>query len=278
MKILIFVSLLSSTILADSLKLSTFHSGAKLDWRTPRALIWSMYKGQDAEKPVGHVHVELQCSDPTLPYFATGMTMSNGQAIIDDIKEKGHGFQTLFNTYDGRLDESSTPPENTKFCETGQLNYLDIKISPTTCQRLSAYYQDYKRQGVEKNYGFSLRPRYREGSSCSSLAVSFMEVGGILTEEFKTAWSHQVLVPLNLLGGPGTGKHINPYWILFSPVPHPWAKPSKPHVPFHFYNPDQIHEWIGNHPLARRTDRECHTVELDMSQTPTPTEEFWLKD
>lgn len=240
----------------NSLTLYVFPSPYGLKWKNPRALAWSALRNSLAFRhhvnhSIGHVDVELDCESPTDAnqriHTFSGMTTDNSDADRTTeaaLLRQGYGLGILTESFPGRIESASDVlPQLPKRFRFGDISLLSFEISPTTCQRLLQYQDEYRQRGFGANYGLPNRPRYGEGAGCSAYATSFLEVAGLLTEEFHQAWKRSLRIPAEQIGGPTTGRHVALSEILFDPF-SAWARAEEVHQDVPAWDPDLMHRWI----------------------------------
>ena len=265
-----------------------------LDWSSPQALTYSTLINALVDKirgldiPIGHVIEDLECGT-----YHRLMGMSpDGSAEERTAILEGYGLGTMMNKYHGHLD---TTEDATKVIQSmskhGRNNFIRFQISQSTCGRLQDYIKEYEKRGLDKTYsGLNSCPLYEEGSGCSAFGASFLEVAGLLTPEFQTAWMRHLIVPYEYVGGPRTNKKVNVLKLLFSFDSH-WASDPKDGVKLDFYDPELMNLWVKKalvdvHAFTSRAfpwDPQIATLEnsegiaFDARTVPTPTGDFFRK-
>lgn len=283
-----------STVLADEVSLHLFRSPLGINWKTPWSLATSTLLNQVA--PVGdkrafsisHVFVEVKC-DSTGEHIFRGMTSATTTEERDLLFRQKYGLGIMFHTYKGLYEKDQaiiddmTPYEGSK-----RKAILTYKISPSTCERLIRYANEYEQLGYGNMYsGLQADPLKREGAGCSAFAVSFLRVGGLMSG-FEHEWQQTINVPKRLVGGPLTGAKVNLSRIIARPGIR-WNK-SEPHIPLTAWDPELMHKWVqktywetmtgnfssGSVPQLERV-KDTLTVIFDFSDRETPTGDFWIR-
>ena len=190
---------------------------------------------------MGHVDIELKATLPSgeKVQFFTGMVASNLNAKTMLFKKK-IGMGIVFHSFSGRMDG---PEDIEKYFENKErINFLCLKISAETAQKIYQYYQEYKQQKIYQYYGLSNRPLYKEGAGCSAFAVSFLQVAELMNSEVESAWSYLIKIPTKLIGPPLGKRKVNFFKLLFTYCP--WAKSDEEYKEIFFWDPDKMFNWV----------------------------------
>jgi len=109
------------------------------------------------------------------------------------------------------------------------------------------YHEEFIATGGDKHYGLVNRPLYHEGSGCSAFGASFLEVAGLLEDEFIRNFSRLRLVMTKHIGGPGTGRKVSVFKLLSKKSKYDnnrWADPDvDDYRPIFFWDPDLMFRW-----------------------------------
>jgi hypothetical protein len=285
----IFALSVAPATFAAELTLRVYPSPTGVSWKSPRRLAWSVVVNSLASSPftrpheIGHVSVELQCEGPG-PRVYAGMTSAESTTERRLLLRDQIGLGILFYTFDGKLDgEAEIRPDWEERREKGHGSWITFVIRDETCQRLRQYHAEYQARGLQQFYGLPLRPRQGEGAGCSAFAASFLELAGVLDDEFREGWSGTRLVPTRWIGG--NGRRVNLASILLRWSATRWADESEPHVPIFFWDPDMMHRWImakWKEENSRATgdaipgvERRTKGLIYDRTGVPTPTDPIW---
>lgn len=280
---------------SDELTLYFIEPPTPLDWQTPSALTLSFQKANAADDtgaPIGHIAVDLNCNSnqatPAVRIF-DGMTMADSSEVWDAL-DKGRALGVLIDNYTGMFHGDSYQEQIKEYsCNKATLNaegksrlsFLNIKIKPSTCERLVSYYQEYRQRGLDKVYGglntnpFSGDPR---GASCSVFGMSFLEVAGLYSQEFDKEWNRYLRIPEELMGTPASPISI----IKVVMQGHRWASDDQPGVTVKIPDPALMHKWIGEKIKSKDPQYQfqqlcdfSHGVSVDMTNVETPTFPIW---
>lgn len=215
-----------------------------LNWDTPASITRTTIRNEITlkDRHIGHVAIELNCEDGT--HLITGMTgdVSVAKGLL---LREGLGLGMLFYSFKGSIETTEKlKPEIEEKTQEGRISFLQFKIKNSTCKRLIQYAKEFTEKGYQVNYGLPHRPRHGEGSGCSAFGASFIELAGLMEEEFKNAWTRNLRVPEKYIGKPISDKTI-PITSLLLPLSNTrWAEENEPHKKIFFWSPDDMHEWV----------------------------------
>jgi hypothetical protein len=249
-----------------------------LSWATPKSITASTILNHLTLKNrnIGHVVVELKTPDE---HILTGMTgdVSESKKLLFF---EGIGLGMLFYNYVGRLEKKEELLKELPYqAKANRLNFVTFKISSETSQRLLQYLSEYKQRRCEVRYGLPNKPLLAEGGGCSAFGVSFLEVAGLLKEEFKKEWSYSLKVPESLIGSPISLEKVN-FLNIF--LRHEWAHENENHRNIFFWDPDTMYKWVRTK-LSTANSKEkstkfgSHGLVYDMENIPTPQSPIWKR-
>jgi hypothetical protein len=244
---------------ADQNELTIFIIPAKVkfDWSSPRGLCKSYFKNYERNifnkksYNLGHAFVEL-CTPLSSSRIFAGMRAASGKEPKKLVLKEHYGLSILGADMDGTLEsDSELVSEVQKYSRKGQLAFITFFISDQATERLLQFFQSFK-AGIDSNgsrgarYGGAFWPRYKgEGSGCSAFVVSFLDLAGLMKDEF-SHWLVKVNIPMDLIGGP-----YNQYKeVRLSDIRKckTWAESSDTsavgYEHFEIYDPTLIYEWI----------------------------------
>jgi hypothetical protein len=260
------VAMIPAQAFAGTLTVYAIPSPRGIDWSTPKTLTWSAARNNmsPGTHKIGHANIHLRCAtadgDDRDYEILTGMTTGEDDPTMRLLKQEGYGLGILFATVPGRLESTAEVSTDLHHrFETGNVNFLQFAINPTTCARLADYATEYQARGYDQAYGLPNRPRHGEGAGCTAFAASFLELAGLHSNHLRSRWNKTRLAPAFLTGGPLTG-HFVPLMALLRPLrPLRWARPDEPHYAVNFYDPDALVRHIesswnaGRNPLGDDT-------------------------
>jgi hypothetical protein len=188
-------------------------SKVKYDWTSPHTLYKSYIKNSIrgiCSKPnylLGHAFVDLRSSMPGERIMA-GMSSASRKEQKDLVIKQHYGLAILGCDMQGRFEEEEyLKPILEKFSHKGRLAFMEFIISDSATERLLMFFKAFK-AGIESDssngarYGGAFYPLYKgEGSGCSAFVISFLDLAGLLKEEFEE-WLVKIDIPLALIGGP----------------------------------------------------------------------------
>ena len=241
----------------NELTIYVIPSRVKYDWTSPHTLYKSYFKNyrknifNKKAYNLGHAFVEL-CTPLNTGRIFTGMRAASGNKEKDLVLKEHYGLSILGADMDGVLQSDSELVSELQLnSRKGQLAFITFFISDAATERLLQFYQAFK-AGTEINgsreirYGGAFWPLYNEeGSGCSALLVSFLDLAGLLTEEF-SQWLVKVNIPMDLIGGPYNHGHE----VRLKDIKKckSWSENCQASdtscVPFEIYDPTLIYEWI----------------------------------
>jgi hypothetical protein len=241
----------------NELTIFVIPSKVKYDWSSPRTLYKSYFKNytknlfKKNSHNLGHAFVEL-CTPLAAGRIFTGMRAASGKEQKDLVIKEHYGLSILGADMDGALEsDSELVCEVQNYSRKGQLAFMTFFISDEATERLLQFSQSFQ-AGIDSNgspgarYGGAFWPRYKgEGSGCSAFVVTFLELAGLLTEEF-SQWIVKVNIPMDLIGGPYNHGHA----VRLSDIKKrtSWPENCEPGdiscEPFEIYDPTLIYEWI----------------------------------
>lgn len=230
-----------------------------INWATPADITASAIVNRDLAKenikagrafyghPIGHLHVEMQCSKDgkteTIPL--TGMTSDD-----ESWTAAGDGLGILLRDYPGRLDQMKSKDGkggkikvqidlSNRKSATGYLGIMRFPITWAECTHLRGYYGSYVGQGAFNHYGSQFRPRgftgatgRHEGGGCSAFGVSFIDVAGLLPRPTMTSkWARQLLLGKSLIANVGGGPYPYGSNLIASVAGFLWTWPVNRAVP-----------------------------------------------
>jgi hypothetical protein len=270
-----------------------------LDYSSPRRLHLSMFGGTLLQlrdtatqhvfhrtfgaHSVGHVMIELKTTDPATGrprYLLTTVnTADPGEWTDQAVKEK-IGYSIFTRGVRGTIDPPDKVANDTEEpAEVGIASArLRVLLSPEAAERMVRFYEKFVADGTWRRFALVSDPLSGDGASCASLAVAFLEAGGLLTPEVRAAWQRTLLVPEALVGGPEAGRRVKVWRLFVGPTVRRWATPDEPHRVITYFDTALMHAWIVRH-AGSGGIVECHLERLlampvatvDARGTHTPT-------
>ena len=222
-----------------------FYPSPGLDWSSPWGLARSTANNKLRRKPrsIGHVSIRIKSEHSERPIdILTGMTQKHYDEGMHEVMFFGYGLGILLHDFAGELEKpEKLAPELIERSKTGRLSYLRFELNRTCIEKLKKYLDNYKSVGADQHYGMPHRPLKGEGGGCSAFGASFIEVLGLMKDEYFKNWTRTFNMPKKLIGGPNTGKYVSPlhmYW-----HGRQWAKDDEEHIQGFFWDPDLMHNW-----------------------------------
>ncbi len=246
-----------------SITLYAIPSSSKIDFSSPYSLAWTALNNAlsfdfySRKHAMGHVFIEL--SGPGKSIF-TGSTkdklLRSGRGELLE----GSGLGILFMGIDGRLEFDE---ELTRYLDIhyrrGSIAFIEASLSAENYERLLFYLDEYQSRGYDAIYNGFNKPREGLGAGCTAFGLSFLEVAGILPQNWVETWTYTVKVPQRLIGRPVTEKHVPVEKVFFS---RRWANDGEESMDFVITDPYLIFEWI--HEKWQASDRNgSHVLTVD---------------
>ncbi len=233
------------------------------DWSSPHSLYRSYVKNYKRNLLsrqnylLGHAFLELRST--LLPErILTGMRAGSRNEQKQHVVKEHYGLAILGAGLEGRLEtEQELEFKLDKYSRHGRLAFMKLLITEAAASRMIQFFEAYVSRfdttgGKGAPYGGAFWPRYfGEGAGCSAFVVSFLDVAGLLREDY-VDWRVDVNIPMSLIGGPYNSNHE----VSFSDIrkAYNWADPdmlnSTEYAPFSIFDPYLMFDWI----------REIHTV------------------
>jgi len=242
----------------NQLTIYVIPSKVKYDWTSPSTLYKSFvknYKRNLFSKDnyiLGHAFMELK-TEKLSEKILTGMRSSSRKEQKELLLKEGYGLSILGADLEGFLENSAVLEQTKKkFSRKGRLAFMTFYISDEATDRMISFFQSYQ-TGIDSmgssggHYGGAFWPRYNgEGSGCSAFVVSFLDLAGLLIEEFDE-WMVGVNIPMDLIGGPYNDN--NDVRLRDIRRCNSWADDTGPEMKtaeyIQLYDPYLIYEWIN---------------------------------
>jgi hypothetical protein len=242
----------------NQLTIYVIPSKVKYDWSSPRTLYKSFvknYKRNLFTKKgylLGHAFVALR--SPRLEQdVVTGMRSADRGEQKDMLLKEHYGLAVLGADMAGKMEQRDDLEKMIgKYSRKGRLAFMDFLVSDAAMDRMirflhsyESYFDEEGRHGAR--YGGAFWPRYKgEGAGCSAFAVSFLDLAGILTEEFEE-WLVSINIPMDLIGGP----YNNDNEVRLKDIrkSHAWADKeslaNEDYEHFEIFDPYLMFDWIA---------------------------------
>jgi hypothetical protein len=260
----------------NQLTIYVIRSKVKYDWSSPHSLYKSYMK--NASKNIfsrknyllGHAFIDLQTVACGERIF-TGMRSSSKNEMEEMVFKEHYGLSVLGADIEGRLEtEDELQNKLERFSRTGQLAFLVLWISDAAAKRLTEFYKSYK-SGIEMEgspgarYGGAFWPRYKgEGAGCSAFAISFLDLAGILREEFDQ-WLVKIDIPMRLIGGPYNNN--NEVYLKDIRKQKSWTDSDERYEHLELFDPTLMYEWINNAHNSESIDDSVRVVPLNLNHS-----------
>jgi len=275
----------------DEFVLYLFPAPVKIEYDSPRALMTDFIRGvlgftkSSGDKHViGHAFVRLRSSSREILTGQTTISNTEEKAVVCKFH---YGLGYFGTAFKGKLNSAvKLEGELQDRNRTGEMSYIRFLLSPETSARMMRYFESYCDHGYYRWWGEANRPRYGEGSACGSFGVSFLDVGGLLEDEYIRRWTVRFRIPVRFFGGPLFSNKVGLVSLLARNIfTSSWASEEEPHVPCMLWDPTMIHDWILNTwnrvhqgvPSKYKTDtiHQARGLVVDCHDVPTPTDSFF---
>jgi hypothetical protein len=273
-------------------------SSYKYDWTSPHTLhistIKNYIKSMFSTKSylLGHAFLELRTPLLDEPLL-TGMRAVSRDEQKQYVFKDDYGLAILGTHLNGRLDHTADLENSLeKYSKKGRIAFIRFDISEAAVNRLLEYYQEFQMRldsiGMPGPcYGGVFWPRYYgEGSGCSAFVVSFMDVAGLMQDEFDE-WDIDINIPMDLIGGPfNDNREVTMKDIKKC---REWSdgegSAGKDYEPFHIYDPTIMYEWVQQHYdqpeiigdmlMSPMKMNKSKGIEIDAKDMPVPQDAFF---
>ncbi len=282
-----------------------------INWSNPRRLTRSTVLNQFSldGHSIGHVHIELTApagngTSPTC--LVTGMIQRSRSEERALLFLRNIGLGILFHDFQGAIEETEkAAAEIERRCRKGTASFLKFLISARAHARALTYVREFTERGDCAHYGLPNRPLHGEGGGCTAFGASFLEIAGLMEEEFLRDWTQRIRVPQALLGGayadpeffgehsPRTPKDknfaraagVSLVRLLLPFGDSRWARENEPHREVFFWDPDRMHGWVqrvwreeSERPTGRfqiETRAKAHGLVADRRGLHAPEGPLW---
>jgi hypothetical protein len=280
----------------NELTIYVIPSKVKYDWTSPRTLLKSYIKNywrnlcrKDAYT-LGHAFLELKTGENE-ESILTGVRAAPGSDMRKMVLKEHYGLSILGTDVEGIFEKKEVLEQKIKkFSRKDRLAFFTVEVSDEAAERMITFYKEYHEKNSNNGhsilrYGGAFYPRYEgEGSGCSAYAVSFLDLAGLLQEEFDS-WMIEMDIPLDLMGGPYN--NYNEVRIKDIKKREHWASTdgsdSTGYEHLELFDPTLIYEWIINLRDSQPTDfkydvepveyNDAPGIKIDGSNVPAPIEE-----
>ncbi len=217
-----------------------------VNWASPASLALStaFYKLGGWPRAIGHVTINIESSGVGLEPISihTGICQAERNEGRAEILRKGYGLGILFHDFKGMLEsKDDLEQEIAGRMKRGNLSFIKIGISRGAAERMAEFLKQFRDKRACDHYGSAHRPLYAEGAGCATFAAAFLEIAGLLEQEYVDSWIRHRRLPLTHIGGPKTGTKVSFLKMLTCMK---WAEEKEPHEKLALYDPDLMHEWV----------------------------------
>lgn len=231
---------------AQSVTLYAIPSPYTIRWDSPFHLATSMALNMGPKKQLpcpprelGHVLVGLERNGDTSYY---GMGFKKRQAFLDAVLKDHCGMYAVFKIYEGGLETCERlKPEIEYRMRSGKIAFITYRITDEAYLHLQNYLDSFCQLGYQYRYNGLNQPRHGLGTGCSAFGISFLEIIGIMEEEYQREWVVNIPIPDELIGDPKRNKHVKLHKVIFASN---WAIKGQPYKNLRIYEPNLMFDWI----------------------------------
>jgi hypothetical protein len=271
---------------------------AKYDWSSPNSLYHSYIKNYWKQLFHGNCyltgHAFLVLRSPVLvEEIIAGMRSYDRREQRRMVFQEHYGLSILGTNLSGAPDEQGVMEEKLeKMTRKGTVSFIRLYVNDEAFRRMLEFYEGFYARvdsmGIPSQcYGGAFWPRfYGEGSGCSAYVVSYLDVAGLLRDEFP-AWRVEIDIPMELIGGPyNPGHEVKMKDIRKT---RSWADGGTDGVDyesFWLFDPTLMHEWVlEKYGEAVQQDPESYQIAnigkargivIDARHISPPTENIFL--
>lgn len=272
---------------AQHLTIYTIPAPHPFHWESPGRLVFSYIRNafsnaahKKYRHPIGHMMVHLK--DSTREVIA-GVSAVPHSGMTKKVLFNGYGLGILFERIKGKLDETAVNlPDIQQRTASGEIAFLQFRVSQAAFDLLWRYYSDYKEKGLYKIYNGLNHPFAGEGAGCSAFAFSFLDVAGLQDMIPFEICGIDRAVPLSLIHRSGSsGPKVSLFRLLFS---RKWAAEQDPEAHhYRTYEPTWLYEWIRDShssiPLTGNVQQswisQAPGILIDCRDLPVPAGPIW---
>lgn len=227
------------------------------------------------KRPFGAAGADLACQNVTQSISSDPESFD----VVGPVVFGGKGVGHLYSAHPGvLLTNSGAVAKNKEVIQSAGARFITFLLSDDQCVRIRAFWQEFEKHRIAKNYGLPHRPLMGEGTTDTGLVVSTLEVAGILVPDQREKWERILYLPKKLSGAPLSDEYVS----FFSLLGGDWGKNSSDSIPLKFWDPTLIAEWIDQQIASKKTVRKLSDkskgipgIEFDLSRIPVPQGTFW---
>jgi len=207
---------------------------------------------------IGHMFMKISCKG--FPEILTGMT-SPGKEEISGLMIDGKSFQQILSPTKGHFNSSNELNEEIEIrkAKVGNLNYMGINLTDSSCQELLGYFTEFHACGVSSKYGgLNSNPHKGEGAGCSAFAISFLQRLGIVkpidelsSQDFGNQFMREINIPKIMLVNNGKDPEIGA-WGLLKGNKISWANDEINGRKVKFFDPELFSDWVKNYSIENK--------------------------
>jgi hypothetical protein len=274
---------------ANSISIVFIRADAPLDWSSPARVTSTALANYLAwarpafSHPIGHALVHIRCAEPggaNNRHVWAGVTGGGTKEDLHRLVFGGEGLGILTASFHGRMMEKTEVLRERRYHRSSdRAQRIRFLVSESTCARTLAYYDEFIRAELYRDFGLTKRPRWREGAGCTTFVVSLLEIAGVKAP--LAAWSRSVRLPAALVGE--RGRTVGLFELLYSKAAERWAEAPERGVTIGFVDVSKAESWIRTMRAAGDTAAASNAfgaqatfddegLIVDARDAPTPAE------
>jgi|GEM_PF-3842507 len=229
-----------------SLELFVIPSPRGFDWSSPRGLFFSLrnYLIRTRNHKIGHAMVVLSKNGRAV--VATGMTGETNWQVIWDLLVHWRGLDVLFRIFRGRLEQHEFVLRDIeKHKASGHIEQMRFALNSEQFDRCVQHLEDWCERGRYRNYGLAFDALTLNGASCTSYALGYLKVAGLLRDEHERNWVRTVQIPKHYLSAPDRPLGFFRLLFLFLTESRWKVASSQDFQTLRFWDPDLICRWLN---------------------------------
>jgi hypothetical protein len=180
---------------------------APLDWSTPNNLLASVLTSSSAGSAlvaagdavmtheIGHVNLELDCGDDSIPLTGQTGGGEDWQAATDGAGLLLRDTPGAMDAMTGVGDPVETANDIAARERSGNVTRISFVVNRNMCVRIKTFVDAYVASGAWSNYDGASRPRRMEGAGCAIFGAGVVDVGGLLRRSvFTPVWARTEMI------------------------------------------------------------------------------------
>ncbi len=211
-----------------------------------RAVMEDVYAYRNYPHPISHINVELKCRNQES--ILTGKTgLLSSYEYLSRWLFQGSSLETLILDTPGSLiRKEAILGWLGPLTERDMVRKLTFKINDQMCSYLTQYLEEYKKHGLDTNYGgLDSFPLKGKGGGCAAFGMSFLQVAGFNEPLFDETWARELKIPNRYITTRERLAERGFYSFVFWRRNGNWNQTNENSVPIRFWDPQKLYDWLG---------------------------------